>query len=156
MSVWERAIVARWAACQRTLQLAERIVTSSLCRHHLLSTQVELLPSGNQKLFHRVRRSMHPPTNSNLGRQHSPPKTSRSPAPANASAPNPSSRNKIKSLEGVVQWWKRWQTDWWTWELLSIAFSLGCLVAVLILLAVSNGHAVPELSYGLTVRSPLQ
>ena len=51
-------------------------------------------------------------------------------------------------------WRQRLRTafsNWWTWELLSVLLSLLCFLGVIILLAVSNGKGVPQLSYDLTV-----
>ena len=47
-------------------------------------------------------------------------------------------------------------SNWWLWELSSIAMSILSFVAVIILLAVSDQKGVPRLRYGLTVCANLK
>jgi hypothetical protein len=42
-------------------------------------------------------------------------------------------------------------SNWWLWELLSVAMSILCFVAMIILLAIGDQKGVPRFRYGLTV-----
>lgn len=46
--------------------------------------------------------------------------------------------------------------NWWLWELLSVAMSILCFVAMIILLAISDQKDVPRFRYGLTVCADLK
>jgi hypothetical protein len=47
---------------------------------------------------------------------------------------------------------RRFTSDWWTWEISSIILSLGCSVALIVILNKYNSQPVPQWRHGITVR----
>ncbi|KAF1817670.1 hypothetical protein P152DRAFT_510850 [Eremomyces bilateralis CBS 781.70] len=44
-------------------------------------------------------------------------------------------------------------TEWWAWELVSLAMSAFCMGAIVVLLVVHNGQSIPTLPFGITLNA---
>lgn len=69
------------------------------------------------------------------------------PAPIPPKAPPKQANTTVKSR------YERVFTDWWLWEILAVLLSLSTFSALIIVLIVYNGRAVPQLPWGISLNT---